>query len=328
MTPPVTINDLIKRVETETPALWSAVYPRVYENVGNWNSPKVAACALANAIFAAAAVGTSHGSVRNQLVAACAVDAHDVPTYFVTTELLRAAEATTLPEEFTWTDDLKMPHPGLVFIFEKGAVKHPTCGEIGFVAVARISPGKLRHKFLHDANLDCPVSAFVTLTAAHEDPYFSHFDLSLSSDTNVRASAIANAPSFPGEPTEDFIVELTADDKKFNGWLATLAIKLVAVMNARPEAVSAGARLRTVKPKRPGDKPREFWSPNIIGRDYKAQRENHAAGELAGVKKRMHWRRGHFARQPFGEGRLQRKTIWREPVLVGEPVLGAPTSAT
>jgi len=37
---------------------------------------------------------------------------------------------------------------------------------------------------------------------------------------------------------------------------------------------------------------------------------------------RLHWRRGHVRRQPYGTGRGQRKLIWIEPVLVGAGVSG------
>ena len=32
---------------------------------------------------------------------------------------------------------------------------------------------------------------------------------------------------------------------------------------------------------------------------------------------RMHWRRGHFRRQPIGTGLIDYKIIWLEPCLIG-----------
>jgi hypothetical protein len=42
-----------------------------------------------------------------------------------------------------------------------------------------------------------------------------------------------------------------------------------------------------------------------------------AAGVGQGRKKRVHWRRGHWRRQAYGEALSQHRTIWIKPVLVG-----------
>lgn len=52
------------------------------------------------------------------------------------------------------------------------------------------------------------------------------------------------------------------------------------------------------------------------------------AGDPTGRHVRCHWRRGHWARQPHGEGRSLRKMIYRKPLLVHADEFGGSASAT
>jgi hypothetical protein len=47
--------------------------------------------------------------------------------------------------------------------------------------------------------------------------------------------------------------------------------------------------------------------------------EGKAAHEPTGRKLPGHWRAGHWKRQPFGEGNLQRKLIWIQPYKTSGP---------
>lgn len=67
---------------------------------------------------------------------------------------------------------------------------------------------------------------------------------------------------------------------------------------------------------------------HFCGRDWETQREaTHLAPSLGGARKgvAIHWRRGHWKRQPHGEGRKLRKLIWIMPTLVGHDETGRPT---
>jgi hypothetical protein len=121
--------------------------------------------------------------------------------------------------------------------------------------------------------------------------------------------------------------DLSEKDAPFVEGVGVIVFGLFMAMNARPELVEKAQLLKRV-PGKAGKPIREFWSPNIIGQKYKPKREvpRVRAGqfEFRGDKERgthasprLHWRRGHFRQQAYGEQRRLRKVIWIEPCLIG-----------
>jgi hypothetical protein len=66
-----------------------------------------------------------------------------------------------------------------------------------------------------------------------------------------------------------FDLPLTSDDEEFLRLCRLLVFGLLMVMNARPSLISYGGRQG--KPSKKSQ--REFWTPNVIGHGYKAQRK-------------------------------------------------------
>lgn len=307
------VEEYTKKLE---PGLWELCYPRVYDNLpAKFHSPKLAACSLTNAVMSAKTLGLSASSISNQFLVATLCDQHDVPTFFITREVVKAADSTDLPLDMKWVD-IPMPHPGLVLMFERGAVKHPTDGEIGFIACGRPKAGMmLDHKYPKAPRARQISGGFVVLTAAHEMPEFPQFDISMSDVKSPTIKDIDRTKITLHETESAIGMHLSEADKDFNQWLAVLAIKLILVMNARPEMISHGKHLRSIKA-RPDRPARQFWSPNIVGASYKCQQDSGSA-QPSGLTKRLHWRRGHFTRQAHGPQFSLRRTIWIEPCLVG-----------
>jgi len=61
---------------------------------------------------------------------------YDVPTYYVSPELLAAAARTELPDDMIF-ETIPFPFDALVFMLPKGTVCHPTDGECPFLALSR-----------------------------------------------------------------------------------------------------------------------------------------------------------------------------------------------
>ena len=62
---------------------------------------------------------------------------------------------------------------------------------------------------------------------------------------------------------------------------------------------------------------------------YKKQTTKHKAGELTGTEVSSHWRRGHWAMQPYGPKSSLRKRIFRAPILVrGDKFVGDVANTT
>ena len=106
-----------------------------------------------------------------------------------------------------------------------------------------------------------------------------------------------------------------ATDKEITDRLSALMLKLLVILNTRPQLVEAGRCVRAQKIKHGRVKHRELWSANLIGRCYQAVRED--LEDCTHASPRVHWRRGHVRSQPHGPHRALRKPVWIEPVLVG-----------
>jgi len=100
-----------------------------------------------------------------------------------------------------------------------------------------------------------------------------------------------------------------ADDENLVSAITTLIFSLIFAMNARDELWERGKYTGKTAKSRV-----EFWTPNIIRKNYTLKGENSATH--AGVSPRMHWRRGHMRQQPYGEGRSLRREQWIEPTLI------------
>ena len=82
----------------------------------------------------------------------------------------------------------------------------------------------------------------------------------------------------------------------------------------RGQLVETGIRPKVVKPKNPSDSPKEFSSPNFLGRVYESSTE---PGET-GSHLRAHWKKGHLKSQAHGPKHLLRKVIWIHPYRTGD----------
>jgi hypothetical protein len=104
----------------------------------------------------------------------------------------------------------------------------------------------------------------------------------------------------------------SVEDARMSQTLMSLALRVALVMSARPELVEAGVQTGKQTKRATG---LTYWTPTIVGRAYRARIET---GEPHGThaSPRLHWRRGHYAAQPYGPGFSLRKIIWREPTLV------------
>ena len=108
-----------------------------------------------------------------------------------------------------------------------------------------------------------------------------------------------------------------ATDKEVTDRLSALMLKLLVILNTRPQLVEAGRCVRPQKIKHGRVKHCELWSPNVIGRCYRTVRDDRGGGTHASP--RVHWRRGFVRSQPHGPRWSLRKPVWIEPVLVGLP---------
>lgn len=107
--------------------------------------------------------------------------------------------------------------------------------------------------------------------------------------------------------------------KGFNEYLHSIFLRLILIMECRPELVDTTSELVRVNKGFGKAQAQDFYQPLWLGLGYKFKHEGMQSSEgSSGTHgtKSVHWRRGFLRNQPYGEGRQQRKLVWIEPVLV------------
>jgi hypothetical protein len=84
-----------------------------------------------------------------------------------------------------------------------------------------------------------------------------------------------------------------------------LKTPLLLIMVPGENLIEHGTRLKVVKQKNRSERPKEFWSPNFLGRLYESE---NASGE---TERHLvaHWRKGHLKSQPHRPKHSLRKII-------------------
>ena len=237
---------------------------------------------------------------------------HGVRVFFVEEEFTRAVAATDLPHDFT-LDDLHWPLPGMVLGFPPRFMQEYLGRDVCYVCAANCNAGD----YSVDAFPGCPT---ITVPKAKVAWWFYAWqggNLECFTGSYLRQDRVDETiakygyTDFTGCQDEARIQA----DKEVTDRLSALMLKLLVVLNTRPELVEHGQCVRPERIKHGRVKHHELWSPNLIGWRYEAAVERGGNGTHASP--RLHWRRGHIRRQPHGPGRGQRKLVWIEPVLVG-----------
>lgn len=112
---------------------------------------------------------------------------------------------------------------------------------------------------------------------------------------------------------EDYNPQVVAE---FNEYLQSIFLRLILIMECRPELIDTESQVIRVNLGFAKDKAKDLYEPLWIGRNYRVQREEAQDKGSTHASPRVHWRRGYLRNQPYGEGRQQRRLVWIEPVLV------------
>ncbi|WP_347566158.1 hypothetical protein [Scytonema sp. UIC 10036] len=152
----------------------------------------------------------------------------------------------------------------------------------------------------------------------HYDPSekFLYWTASDGSSFFCRRFLVAdNSGKFTYADVQDIDAQLVKD---FNEYLQSIFLRLILVMECRPELVDSEEQQQkiTVNKGFGKDSAKDFYEPLWVGRTYRIKRERTYEGESQGGTKNPHLRKGFVRSQPYGEGRKERKVIWIEPVMV------------
>lgn len=301
----------------ETQSYWPLCYPRIYDNVSAYTSPKAVAFDLASifrgyAQFFRRSPQLDRDTNNAGMMAAASFHATRltdlrVPTFFVEHDLLMALSKTTPPEAIDWKA-LHLPFDAAVFILPPGAITMPGSGSIGFLWYSRAFEGdrvRVPSGVEHDFTL--PKSQLYIRTVLTEKPgspaVVRHIIDSEANTLIDLSKALEDNDVMPGS------VPFSVAERRLGGMIAGLVFNLVLAMEARPKLLTRG----TFSGKR-SKRGSEFWQPNIIGKNYRVSGSDGKG--VTGLTHRMHWRRGHWRNQGYGFQRMQHRQVWIEPTLV------------
>lgn len=296
------------REEMEASPEWKVLYPRVYQSAAGYGSPKRVAETYYTAVdWVKSDPATAPAAFRTVYCAACKARENNFPMFFVDKELLSAVLNTNPPSGVRW-DELNLPFEAGVFVLPLGTMRYVDGSAVNHLGWCRARKGDA----LRFDETTPPVNAPDDSFAVYAQPLNEDGTVLFSNVDATRRPYIDDDTIINSLWGGAFDIPLSSDDDGFLRQARALVFGLLLAMSARPQLVSYGQR----QGKQSKKGRREFWTPNIIGRGFRVERES--TGEKGThASPRLHWRRGHFRAQRYGEKLQQIKTIWIEPTLVG-----------
>jgi hypothetical protein len=318
---PKTYGELRAFVERERPDWIEALVPRRIEAPANYYPQKVLAlatiqAALCNQILQDTGLKPDGTFTAVEGQTGQLLD-FDVPTFYVSKELMGAAVRTGLPAEIL-LDVVPFPFPACVFMFPKGSIRHPSEGECPYIVVSRVAKNQVFRLPLKDADFETKTgeSAIIVSTYLPDEFRCYHKSINLvEGETLKSAFERASKVGFeiPGSHLSEPEDAVSHTDADFMDRLWLLGITLVLLMASGENLLERGIRLKTVKARNRADQPVEYWSPNYLGRVYRTRSERGDSDNHV----RPHWKKGHLKSQPYGPRFSLRRIIWVQPYRTG-----------
>jgi len=239
---------IFKRMERHQPELWRQLYPRVYEGpalADSYSAEDPAHFFLWQSYGARLLNPTEHS--QNPLKTMAAGLMHlGMPHLWLTPAIVEGIKLTKPPRNLNWTR-MALPFASMVMMLPRGAVVHPTEGDVRFIAYARVC------YLAPDGN---PEGVFSFVPYTRQYPALIEF-----SEETTAIVPFGKLPqrglhpaSPPGiDPAKDHAMQEEALHLLFNALL---------IATARPDLVKEPRLLRET----PGE--REVWSCRMLGEDY------------------------------------------------------------
>ena len=316
-------DDIAKQIKTDA-ELWQRVCPRSYQVPNDYPSPQAASVLMAMGVALSRTTPKSLddrlfiSSQRSLYYMACLLEKHTMPMFFVSLELLKAVMLSSIDD--IAPSDIKWPFPALTFLLPRNTLLSHNGEDCPILMIGKINKGE-NLRFSLDTGHSHPLDhdGILTIAAAPYTDTFPYYDQTMPIDQPDPWDAVDHAPSFE-IPMDGPLKVLSTEANGFIRTFSALAIKLILLMNARPDLIESGCHIKSIKSA--SHKGRvELWSPNFIGRHYRIRRTERIVEDDDEIGKRSsprpHWRRGHYRRQHYGPELKSIKTVWIEPVFVG-----------
>ena len=320
------------------PITYAACYPRKIQVPNGFASPRYFATFLRSELGVACHPELHALPHWTHALNVCKQLELGVPTYFVRSEFAQAVTQTNPPLDFKFSEIL-WPLDAMLFVMPDVFALNYFGYHVPFISVCRASAG-LYPDCVKLPPLNFPRSCFTKLDNQTDrfvvvGPCYSR------SDTFVDYTGVFNMTQTIAEVEtckfndatyyEEQLFNLKPStgpdlpsgeaEKVFHAKFILFAVKLMLALTARPGLIQNGVQTRketVLKARHPRIR-EALWSPNTVGWEYRAARNLTAPGADTHASPRLHWRRGHWTHQPYGEKMSLRKLLWLEPILVNAP---------
>lgn len=319
---------------TTAPEYFDSFYPRRYRQSGEFYSPKLLP-ALALSVVCGYIVEQTKGGMEQERVSAgtltslCSLEQtrkYRVPAFFLKRRLMDALLQSDL-RDIPWTT-MQLPFESGMLVFPVGNGIVYEGKECSIVVWSRLQAECYLEP---EAHQHFPWAGFEARGIRNDNPYFS-----FTAYFGVGGDSLGSSCVFGISANKTPVLSSTEISRLFDDGhemdtssdlISKILFNAFLAISARPDLLTKGQRDKVVKGT--GGQKIEYWTPNVIGEHYRAKREAGAdearavvAGGAVGTagshaSPRLHWRRGHFRNQAYGEQRRERKVIWVEPMLVG-----------
>lgn len=299
----------------ERPDIWAKCYPKVYEGVdsGEYYSAKLLAyflLSIAVKIERPEVCMYRDFTETVEAVWASRLAAYRVPIFWLTRDITEALKLTTLPTRLDFRE-MKLPFEAAVFMLPKGSLTYQSeATDVACVSYARTAMCEqipsINPPIVETISGRGDFSVFAGMSSGRllnwSHPWEQALDI---------AELDATIQDTPNEPLRTpFQYDVDVYDKQFMARVAHLVFNTLQLMLAKPNVVSMGRLLKEVQAKRLSRK--TFWSPNLVGQDYRLRRASQALGGTH-VSPRGHWVRGFWRDQACGPKYSQHRETWIEP---------------
>jgi len=252
---------------------------------------------------------------------------YQVPTYFVTEDLLNDLALTEPPKDLRLNDEFKWPMPAMTFMLPKDFARRYCGVEVLNLTVARFEPEeRMKSCFTTDlgpaeeVRIPGPFPRFCFHSEVLDRTgLMSAYSQSQPMDGRTLGELLGEEMRYYGQFIDKMVGPQPGffdaeKDGEVTDKLISIALKIMLVMSARPGLVTEGSCSRPARQKK-GKEREALWSPSIIGASY----VSHIRAPQGGTHEspRIHWRKGHMRNQAHGPGRADHKIIWIQPMLVG-----------
>lgn len=313
------LRQMTKQAEELYPSVINRMYPRNYAHGDRWPSPRMMAGFGVSMIAMSQRDFRTHAGIEDvcgqwAYLATAGLAENEVPTWFVSPELVEGLMHTDLPHDLS-LNDLRWPREAILFVLPTNSgLRHSVHGDMAFLVISHTQAGT---SYTVDPMYEARGIGFSKSTVNTFTVFLDGAVFAWSHPINEDLVDTFKRDPLMGTLIDGERVPPGEEDKRFTLLHSQLAIGLMLALQARPDLEEPAVVVQKAKQAKPGaPQKRDLWSPRYLGRKLVRKHSEPQGGTHASPT--THWRRGvlRILRVEPGKPWKANKEIWIEPTLV------------